>query len=83
MVKLTLSLDPKAADRVKQLAKDRDISVSEAASELILKTDTSTRPDPIPPQVKEAIGMFTLPKGKTLRQFMKEAKAERAERYLR
>jgi len=83
MPKVTLDIKPEVASRIKRLARNRGVSVSQVVNDHFQKPSRPARPDSIPPSVREAIGMFTLPKGKSLEEFIEEAKAERAERHLR
>jgi len=83
MQQLTLTLKDEVAGRAKQLAEQQGVSVSEVFTQFIESVPSRTRSDRIPPAIREAIGMFKLPEGKTVEELLEEVKAERAERHLR
>jgi len=83
MRKFTLSMEPEVIDLAKRLAKERDISVSKMISDMIRVRAAPARPVELTPNVKAATGLVKLPEGKSLEELIEEAKAERAERYLR
>jgi len=83
MHKLTLGMDPEVIALAKKQAKEHGISVSKMISDMIRVREAFTCPVKIGPKTLAATGLVKLPEGKSLEELIEEAKAERAERYMR
>lgn len=79
MPKLTLSADKDVIERAKRIARERGTSVSTMFSQFVRSMaqeprERGRRPGPL---TRKAIGLVSLPEGKTDRELIEEALAER------
>ena len=78
MTKLTLSVDEGTLAKAKKLAKNNDTSVSAMFSMFVESmAEPGSRRPRIGPITRRAIGIAKLPRGKTDRELLAEALAER------
>lgn len=77
MRKLTLSAEPAVIEAAKKVARRRGTSVSAMFSEFVRSVASPQPPTKLPPKTRRASGLVRLPKGKTDRQLIEEAMAER------
>jgi hypothetical protein len=76
--KLTLNVEPEVIAMARQLAEKQGISVSEVFSRIVRSMASSHRSIPkLAPKTKPAIGLIKLPTGKTDRELIEEAMADR------
>ena len=81
MTKLTLELDEADTRLAEELASSEGVSVSALIVKLLRGAATARRRrmerDKLPPLTRKALGLIKLPKGKTERELLDEALAEK------
>lgn len=80
MPKLTLSATPDVIDLAKHLASERGTSVSALFSQFVRSMGSPRRPVRTASKTRLATGLIKLPAGKTDRELIEQALAERFER---
>ena len=82
MQRITITIEPKLLKKAKEIAARNNTSVSGLFRQCIHAMVIFQPPKNLSPIVKQATGIAKLPRGKSYRKLIEEAKEARIERYL-